>query len=264
MLCVTLGPNINEKYPASKNMDTIWDFPAGERTDCLLSRTDIKIRNEMKPILLFVSALFLANVAFSQDVFHKMAAGTCECLKKKDIRSKPADALQVELGLCLIEQMGQNEKELKKAGYNPQSLDIYEKVGEKVGLQLAVSCPEFMAVVSDMMNDENSDLKERVEKRLEERSDAPVGVKVYEAFSGEVKGVEYGDFAKISVKGADGKRKDFYWITSFDGDDDLIALESLDKLTGKKVTVIYYEEEVYFHKMKTYLGINHITGFTIE
>ena len=197
---------------------------------------------------------------WGQDVIAKMGAGTCECLKKRDLSSKSADAMQMELGLCLIEQVGVHEKELKKAGYDTQSAGIYERLGEKVGIDLALNCPEFMAVLGTMMKDEDSGFKDKVMERLDNKAEP---AKPRKTFLGEVKGIEYGDFVKIVLKDVDGKRKDFYWINSFEGDDALIALDNLESLTGKKMEISYYEEEVYFHKLKSYLGINRISGVSV-
>lgn len=218
-------------------------------------------KNGMKPSLLLLLGFLSIIPVWGQDVISKMSDGTCECLKKRDISAKGADALQVELGLCLIEQVEVHKKGLKKAGYDTESAGIYEQLGQKVGVELALNCPEFMVVLGAMLKDKDSDFKDKVLDRVnnpEKSTPRPESV-----FLGEVKTIEYGDFVKIVLKDIDDKRKDFYWINSFQGDEALIAMESLENLVGQKLEIGYYEEEVYFHKMKAYLGINRITKLVI-
>lgn len=205
---------------------------------------------------------FLAVVPlWGQNVISKMSDGTCECLKKRDISAKGADALQVELGLCLIEQVEVHKKGLKKAGYDTEAAGIYEQLGQKVGVELALNCPEFMVVLGAMLKDEDSDFKDKVMERVNAEIIPQTQPSIMVS---EVKAVEYGDFVKIVLRDANDTRKEFYWINSFAGDEALITMDSLENLVGKTVEIGYIEEDVYFHKMKAYLGINRIASLHIQ
>ena len=216
----------------------------------------------MKYILVLLLAVSTGFSLNAQDVVSKMANGTCDCLKKNKVAEKGKENLELELGLCMIEQVGLYKDALKKAGYNPDQPNFYETMGEKLGLELAVSCPYFMSIVTDMLQDENSGLREKVGERMSEK----YGVTLAEtqSMTGVVQSVEYGDFVKIAVKDSEGKRKEFYWINSFGGDDKIMLMDSPDLLIGKSISVEYVEGEIYFHKLKFYLGIKKIASLVVN
>lgn len=222
----------------------------------------------MKSIALLITTFLTVFSLCGQNVIPKMADGTCECLKKCDLSAKNAEALQVELGLCLIEQVDVHQKALKKAGYDTKSVGIYEELGGKVGMELAINCPDFMTVLGAMLRDDDSGLKDKIIDRMsndsgeEELAEKNV-LRTENMYKGEVKAVELGDFVKIVLQDENGVRREFYWINSFLGDDVLIGLESMESLVGKTIEIGSYREEVYFHKLKAYLGINRISQLSI-
>lgn len=219
----------------------------------------------MKYLYIILLALLPVCSLQAQDVINKMSIGTCQCLEKGKVADKPSERLEIELGLCLLEQVNLYDKELKKEGYDTKTSDFYEKIGETVGAQMAITCPYFMDIVMKMLKDDDSDLRDKVMDKLtgENTSETTKTPKIIST-TGTVQTVEYGDFVKISIKDSEGKRKEFYWINSFEGDDKVIALTSPDLLVGKTISVGYMEEDVYFYKMKSYLGINKIKSLVIK
>lgn len=218
----------------------------------------------MKYVLGLVWVIVTVFSANSQTVMTKMANGTCECLKKNKVAEKGKDNLELELGLCMIEQVGTNKEALKKAGFNVDAPNFYETLGEKLGMELALTCPYFMNIVSDMLKDENSGLRDKVQDRMSEQYGFTPPPPELPSSKGIVQSVEYGDYVKIILKDSEGKRKEFYWITSFEGDDAIILLSSPDLLVGKTVIVDYVPEELYFYKVKSYFEINKIAALVIQ
>lgn len=215
----------------------------------------------MKKItLLLLSTVCIMQIQ-AQKVFNDIAVGVCDCLKAKNFYENAKEKnMEVELGLCLLEQANIHKAGLKKAGYKTENPDIYEKIGELVGVQLAYSCPEFLAYVTENMEDEESELSVKVQERLNAKNELAIL-----EMNGIVHTVEFGDFVRITLRGEDGRKKEFYWIRPFDGDDFLIKETDLaKKLNNQHAKVKYTEEEVFFYKVNAYLKINIIYSLMVK
>jgi hypothetical protein len=213
-----------------------------------------------KVTLLFLSAVCMLQIQ-AQVVFNDMALGVCECLKAKNFYENAEEKnLEVELGLCLLEQVNIHKTRLKKAGYNIENPDVYKKIGERVGVALAYSCPEFVSYLTQNMQEEKSELSVKDQEQSNTKNEPAIL-----EMNGIVHTVEFGDFVQITLRGEDGRKKEFYWIRPFEGDDILIKETDLsNKLNNQHVKIKYTEEEVFFHKVKAYLKINIIHSLMVK
>lgn len=109
--------------------------------------------------------LFSTFTLPAQDVLDNIAVGTCTCLKELDRTVHKGEALQMQLGLCMMKVATPYEKELRKQYKVDMSrLDqgTGEKLGELVGMRLVGVCPEFLEMLSEMEGDTTSPVVEQV------------------------------------------------------------------------------------------------------
>lgn len=182
-------------------------------------------------LLLFsISSVF----AFSQssDAYKKLAEYTCTCLESKDLN---AQNLENQLGLCLMNAIRDNPKLIK--GANLGNTGAMEKLGEKVGVQMAFICPEVFML---MIEEENKNIK----KELNES-------KINSIAYGEIEGFENNELSFLLLKEIEGETRKYLWLRAFEGDTELLKMGN--NAIGLKVTIEYNEIEIYNPKLGEYL-----------
>ncbi|HRJ30121.1 MAG TPA: hypothetical protein PLV21_17940 [Cyclobacteriaceae bacterium] len=190
----------------------------------------------MKNIILLLGVFIFPVLLFAQDDVHKIVANeTCACIQKKDL-SKIKDRSEIEMlmGLCMLESAGR------------QNLDVdlsdqaaMHKFGEKVGVQMALICPEVFASLF-----KNSG------------ADEPT------MLSGQVKSVDVGEFVYINFKEDSGKEHRLIWTRYFPGSDEF--MDNPKKLAGKKIRVAFTGTEFYSPKSKAYFIAKEITELQLH
>lgn len=203
----------------------------------------------MKKGLLIIAVMFGMNVvAQTEKQLTKVTNSTCECLQDKDIESGDMNMLQMELGICMLAAMGENNISIDVN--NPSEIESF---GEKVGMQLAYSCPKFLEIIGEMAEEDPDMLNDIIDAR-----DQPS----LEISSGVVSEVKSDDFVTLKIRNISGKKETFFWMQHFEGSS---LLENDGSAILQKNVYIEYETiEVYSPKLEDYIDFKMIRFLSIE
>lgn len=197
-----------------------------------------------------VAAVLLSLNFMGQDILDSIAQKTCTCIDETDF-SKGQDVTS-QLGLCMIEIAIPYQKELKKQ----YKIDIAKmnsrngkKLGELVGMRMAVTCPE--KVLSIATGEDYTSPEPVVEPQQ-------AFTKVSGVFNEMVKD----QFVSIQVTDKDGRKYTFLWLDAFDNSYDL--LKDTEQMKGKTVEVEYEELELFDHKISDYRRFKVLRAFKIQ
>lgn len=218
----------------------------------------------MKVFYSFFFLLLLPVSGFSQDVFSKLADDVCACMRKQKAFDKSTESMQLALGFCLLENVGTHKAALKKVGYETERTGDFEKISEKTGAYLAFQCPEVLSMVSKMLEDEDSDFREKVMERVEERKSTGSSSLRSDSYKGAVAGVKQDDLFRLLLRSNTGGTVEFIWLEKFYGDDLLMGEASIKKLLNRNVEVQYVEKEIYNPKTASYQTVKCITGLSLN
>lgn len=218
----------------------------------------------MKVCYSFFLLLLLPVSGFSQDVFSKLADDVCACMRKQKAFDKSTESMQLALGFCLLENVGTHKAALKKVGYETERTGDFEKISEKTGAYLAFQCPEVLSMVSKMLEDEDSDFREKVMERVEERKSTGSSSLRSDSYKGAVAGVKQDDLFRLLLRSNTSGTVEFIWLEKFYGDDLLMGEVSIKKLLNRNVEVQYVEKEIYNPKTASYQTVKCITGLSLN
>ncbi|MEX1131918.1 MAG: hypothetical protein WEC15_01730 [Flavobacteriales bacterium] len=197
---------------------------------------------------ILVAALLLPAFTLpAQDVLDGIAVGTCTCLKELDRTVHKGEALQMQLGLCMMKVATPYEKELRKQYKVDMSrLDqgAGEKLGELVGMRLVAVCPEFLEMLSEMEGD----------------AEAPVVEQLAATVTGVVTGLRDRQFSTILVKDVSGRTVELLRLEHFQNADVLAGSGA----TGMKGTFSFIVRELYDPVAGTYRSHNVLVGLELE
>jgi hypothetical protein len=193
-------------------------------------------------------AFVLPSLTLSaQDVLDKIARGTCDCLLEVDRNEHKGEALQMQLGLCMMKSAAPYEKELRKqykVDFSRLDAGAGEKLGEMVGMRLVGVCPEFLQIVADM-----------------ESAPAATTVEVVTTtVTGVVTGLRDRQFSTILVKDVSGRTVELLRLEHFQNADMLAGASA----TGVKGTFSYTVRELYDPVAGTYRSHNVLVGLEPE
>jgi hypothetical protein len=194
-----------------------------------ISKLPLSLGMMKSKIVLSLTLITCSIFGFSQttEEISSLAQKTCDCLSGKTIDFKDKSAVQVALGLCLLDgiQSLNLQVELSDAG-------AMQELGRKVGVVMVGKCPKvFEVLVKDEMAKRSSDEANSV--------------------SGKVKAVDAKDYLTITLVEDSGKEHKILWIHYFEGSDQYVQDPRL--LKGKNVTIDYTMKEVYMEKSKEYV-----------
>ena len=196
----------------------------------------------MKKII-FIGLLFINSLVYSQDYLDAIAKETCECIKAKnmDISKATKMELQAALGACMITSYAVHKEKLEpndRVEYSDKQ--GMRRIGETVGLKMMTHCPNLIMALSE------SDDKDEESKISEDL--------MLEGIFLETK---ISDFLTISIKEKVGRVYDLLVLGHF---------ENLELITSKqikkndKISITYYEYEIYDAKLKDYRKYKIISG----
>ncbi len=195
-----------------------------------------------KTILLAVILNFTSLFAQTEDEAYVILANeTCECINKKGL-DMTKNQIKANLGVCMLNSLGRNKEKFKKANLH-FSMNDYESgraLGEKVGVKMAVICPEVFMV---FMDEETTD-------KFDDTATKPTTI------SGVIKSISDGDISYIAIFDLNNKVQQFIWLRNFEGSDKVIENEKA--VIGKKVKIEFVNTECYIPKMKKYYMLKEI------
>lgn len=190
----------------------------------------------MKKIILFT--VFIINFTFGQnltkdELVSKLSEETCSCMSTQEIKK---DNLDMILGLCMLKSVNKHEADVDKHfGKNIiTNKPVLEKLGEEIGMKLALNCPSFLKLV--MESDED----------LFEVEDEETDLQI----NGVFKKTFITNFLTVEVVESSGKKHELIVLHDFDNAF-LITDEVLKQ--NNKITVSYYELDIYDIKSKRFV-----------
>ncbi|MDG1332897.1 MAG: hypothetical protein P8P74_11255 [Crocinitomicaceae bacterium] len=208
----------------------------------------------MKNALLLLFAFLISGTvttAQTDKQIEEISDKTCECLQKKskELKESSSNELQMELGFCMIGAAGE-------AGVDIDLSDAsgLERLGQRVGLQMTFSCPDFMEMLGQMMNDD----PEMMEEIMSEDHDLSF---MNSKSNGQVLEVSSSDFVTLKIKSETGRKETYYWMEYFEGasllENDGAAIK------GKNISVSYRKVESYSPKLEDYVQIRVLRSLEI-
>jgi hypothetical protein len=197
--------------------------------------------------------LFLSTYSFCQtdEEVQVIADYTCTCLTEKEsqLRNISSDEMQMELGICMITAMNEAGVEVDYA--DPAGM---EKLGERVGFQMAFSCPDFMNMIGEMMNNDPELLNDMT------GSDKDNGFGRHRSI-GTFVAVEESDFVRITLESDSGRKEAYYWMEHFDGAN--LLDNNANALKNKRISVTYEKRESYSPRLGDYIQIRVLRSLEI-
>lgn len=198
-------------------------------------------------IILFVSA-----GGYSQDTLRAKKDSIMKVMSRevcKEIVAAKGDItaenLEMSLGLIMMRLMAENTSELQDLfQLNIGDQESMTKFSQDLGMRLVIECPEFMQLVAGKANSQQTEKNEKKTSTL----------------SGSFEKLVPGDITYFLVRAANGKVEKIYWLEYFDGAN---LLEGKKKPEGK-ITVQYFEMEVYSAGIKEYVKVKVAAGVTAE
>ncbi len=210
-------------------------MPAFQKSRIFRAKTKIMT---MKRIFAFALVLSLALPLSAQDLMDKLADSACACISKKDVEKMGSEELQMQLGFCIMEAVGNNAEAFQKeyGGLDPTDTEAMTKLGEQIGMKMAFRCPTVMMKVATVTTEVVS-------------APAPA---VTEELTGTVKAIEGDEIAQIVVVDEAGRTHKLLWLRYFKGDSRFISEPG--KVAGSKVRVKFETIDAYSPKAREYFG----------
>lgn len=190
----------------------------------------------MKYLLTSLIFLALALHSYAQDsVLKTITQETCDCLESKKsqlLKENNTQKLYMAMGVCVFESYG-NHKDAYDREFGVLNLNDGEAargLGEKIGLEMAVLCPETLMLVAGQA--EETKQKE-----------------TFKTLEGIVVDIEKDLFNIVVVQEQNGKRHRLVWLDFFEGDD---LIQNFSEGTAKDLTIEYEEKEFFDPNSKEY------------
>ncbi len=191
----------------------------------------------LKKITLLIVILNFTSLSAQteEEAYEILATETCECINKKGL-DKTKEEIKTNLGICMLNSLGKNKAKFEKANLHFKMNDYQSgrALGEKVGVQMAVICPEvFMTFIDEATTDRHDDSAVKLT-----------------IVSGVIKSISDGDISYITIIDSNNKKQRFIWLRNFEGSDKIIENEKA--VIGRKVKIEFVNTECYIPKMKEY------------
>lgn len=176
----------------------------------------------------------MATSVFAQDVVEKVANSACDCLSTKNLEGLNDKQKEMQLGVCILNGFSQHKSEIEKGNGGKSILEGgMEEIGEEVGIQMALICPEVFLHFADVfMTDEAS----------------------YEAAGimmdlGKITSIEKKLFNIVNLELADGSMLKFLWLWDFEGSEILMK----NQFKNKWINIFYSNLEFFDPEKKKYI-----------
>ncbi len=180
--------------------------------------------------LLLLTNLSLAQVKSKEDLVDVLSNQTCDCLNTKDLTETN---LELTLGVCIIQSIQKNKEGVEK--YFGKDIlsneDSMTEIAESIGVKLAMECPKFTSLISDMSYEDEAMDEENL------------------SLSGKIVAVNSEQFMTFKLKQDSGKTITFLVLEDFDNS--YLLLDSVIK-PSDTVEISYYEATLYDAKVKKF------------
>lgn len=191
-----------------------------------------------------ISILFFSTpLLIGQAMLDTLAQETCECVSQKNLEGLDEAALNMELGLCIMQGLNTHEGKLG----DDLKVDIADqesmrKLGEQIGLRMANRCPDILMMIVSAKG---------------QKANANNGT----VLTGTIKAIDGEEFGRIILVDETGREHKLLWLRYFKGSDQLVADATL--FIGKKARVEYETIECYLPKVKEYSNRKEVKSLEI-
>ena len=180
--------------------------------------------------------MLLTNFSFAQvnskeGLINVLSNQTCDCLNTKELTEAN---LELTLGVCIIQSIQKNNVDVEKYfGKNILSNeDNMTEIAESIGVKLALECPKFTNLISDMTYEDEA---------MDEE---------YLSLTGKIVAVNSEQFMTFKLKQDSGKTVTFLVLEDFENS--YLLLDSVIK-PSDTVEISYYEATLYDAKIKKFV-----------
>jgi len=202
----------------------------------------------MKRILFIALVGFLSAPVFGQDVLETLAEDACECISQKNTEQMDMEKLQMELSMCLMESVGNNQEAFEEefGELNPTDQAGMQAFGQKVAMKMVNKCPDVMMIMAST-------------GQAPPQAAAPSAGRTGGAgkLTGTIQDISGDEVAVVTIKEENGRSHKMLWLGYFEGSD---RLQKASEVVGKEVEVMYEGLEVYSPKAQEYFERKKITG----
>lgn len=215
--------------------------------------------------IFFALCLSVASVGnlHAQDVLDQLAEKVCGCINNVD-STLEVDALQMQLGLCMLREAMPFKKEIKKK-YNIDLDKIDREVGQKLGAllgpRLIITCPDqfskLMPIAKREMAKQRGEEDEEFEEPVVEQA-----IAAEETLEGNIIEIKGAEFATVVLKDASNREQKLLWLDYFTNAE--LLKGNLEALKASKVKVWYTEREIYNVQLKDYIKYKVITRLELK
>ena len=190
---------------------------------------------------LFIAIVFILFIhpLIGQDAeLDVLAQETCDCIGKKDISSMDQEKVSIELGFCIMESINAKPSDFRdKLNVNITDQAGMQALGEKIGLKMAIKCPEILMAVAGTSTE--------------------VETESITTINGTFEGMEGTEFSRVLVKDGNGRVYRLLWFHYFEGSEKLL---SAPPAKGTAIRAQFKETEVYSPKVGSYIKIKELKG----
>ncbi len=183
----------------------------------------------MNRFILFTGFLFCFSFGYSQEVLDTITRETCDCIAAKGIGNLSPENLNLELGFCIIESLNRHENASKELNINIYDADGMRQLGEKIGMRMAVTCPDIIFKIAAL-------------NESPESSGAQV--------EGVITGIEGNEFGFVLLRDDEGRVQKLLWLRYFQHSEQLI--NDAKGVIGKRVRITYEPLECYSPRERDY------------
>ena len=183
--------------------------------------------------------MLLANFSFAQvnskdGLVGVLSNQTCDCLDTKKLNKAN---LELTLGVCIIQSIQKNTEDVEKYfGKNILSNEEnMTEIAESIGVKLALECPKFANLISDMTYEDEA---------MDEE---------FLLLTGKIVAVNSEQFMTFKLKQDSGKIVTFLVLEDFENS--YLLLDSVIK-PSDTVEIYYYEAILYDPKIKKFVPYN--------
>jgi len=194
-------------------------------------------------VAFFVSHLTFGQKLSKDELVTKLSEETCSCMSTQEIKK---DNLDMVLGLCMLKGVNKHQADVDKHFGKDiiTNKPVLEKLGEEIGMKLALNCPSFLQLVMD--SDENFFEDEESEE-------------VDQQITGVFKKSYSNNFLTVEIVESTGRKHEFILLHDFDTA--YLITDNVLK-SNDEVVITYYVLDLYDVNSKRFMNYKIISDIT--
>lgn len=195
--------------------------------------------------ILFMFSAFAGQA--QKTALEKAVDSTCKCINIQRPKITSKQTFNELVTKCIMQcAMPYMDDIAKEENITALDEDDGEKIGQKIGMKLAVACPSFLELIAKYEMDDK-----------DEKGEILTGT-----IKGTITDVTVADYVYLHVKDGAGKITKILWLDYFSGSDDY--KENPTVLKGKTASLEWSQIELYAVKQKDFVTVKKITKLEVK